>query len=225
MRGNRHREGHRYQEREREAQPPGVDAHGPSPRLVHALEDHQDVLDAHQPEGGGGQDNPEAVHDQAAGGRGGHEERRLRGSYMRAHADERHGQDAHAEDNVREAPDLHALDAHQELRVLGLGEREIQRAPPHRFDELLEAGLDHHPDPAPDEEEHPNEPEDLVGRPAAEGRGVGEDHREPGHGRSELHDRFEKLYEEVCPVRELAHDADAEEGPEEPEIPHAPTAE
>ncbi len=53
---------------EHDAQGAGVDADGPTARLVHALEDDEDVFDVDEPEGGGGQEEPEAVDDHGAGG-------------------------------------------------------------------------------------------------------------------------------------------------------------
>ena len=92
-----------------------------------------------------------------------------------------------------------------------------------RLDELLEAGLDDQPDGPAHQEEHPHQREHLVRRPAPEVARVGEDDRQARDGGAQLQRRFEELDEEVRPVGELAHDADPEECPQEPEVPHALT--
>ncbi len=65
--GHGHGESHRHEEGEREAQPPWINADRPSASLVHALENHQDVLDPDEPETERRQDQPEAVDDNDTG--------------------------------------------------------------------------------------------------------------------------------------------------------------
>ena len=77
----------------------------------------------------------------------------------------------------------------------------------------------------PDQEVDAHQRQHLVRPPAAQGVGVGEDDRQPGQRRAQLQERLEELDEEVDAVGQLAHHADAEEGPQQPQVPHAPTAE
>ena len=91
--------------------------------------------------------------------------------------------------------------------------------------DLLHPGLDDQSDDPAHEEIDADEGHELVGPPAAECRGVGEDEGQPGQGRAQLEGRIHEMGEEVGRIGGLAHDPDPEEDPEETQELHAPTAE
>ena len=104
-------------------------------------------------------------------------------------------------------------DAHQDLRVLGLGERVVQRPLPNVLHQAAHVGLDGHPDEATHEDVHPHHRQQLGAGPPSERGGVAEDQGQDRQPHPQGQERVKDLEHEVDPVLQLAHRPDPEEQP------------
>ena len=149
--GDGRRDRHRHQEGQGPAQPGWVDAYWPAPRLVEVLEDHQDVLDPHEPEGTGCQHEPEAVDDRASCHQRDEESEHLSRPHRRTKMGQCNAHHDEAKHNIAQLPDLYLANAHEKLRIFRLEQGKVQRSLVDLAHQLLHAGLDDQVDDAADE--------------------------------------------------------------------------
>src|SRR5439155_7947151 len=196
-----------------------------APSLVDTFEELENVLDADDPERADRQDQPEAIHEHGSDPQREHENERVDNPDRALHAAEADNEQDEARDHLDDLPDPHLPDAHQDLRVLGLGQQVVERSLLHVLHEHFHVRLDEGVDEAAEQDLHSEQGEQLRFRPAVElvrVRVHEREHHEPG---PDLDQRLEELHEEVDAVLQLVHDADLEIQPGDAERVHAPTAE
>ena len=131
-----------------------VDANGPSSGFIHALKDDENVFDAQEPKGEGGEYEPKTVNDGTT-----RKEHKKKGEgvcdvNMGSSIDECGEQNAEAQKDVCDAPDANLRDADEKLCITGFGERKVEGALAHIFHELRHAGLNDQADDAPHKHKH-----------------------------------------------------------------------
>ena len=152
LRGNRHRKGDGHEERDAVAQPAGVDADRPSSRLVDAFEELEHVLHADDPERADRQDQPEAIHEHASDAEGEGEGERIDGSDRALHSVESDDQQDEAGDHLDDLPDPHLTNTDEDLRILRLRERIVERPLLHVLHQQLHVRLDERVDEAAEQD-------------------------------------------------------------------------
>ncbi len=140
--GDRHREGHGNQEGQAAAQPTGIDSHRIPARRVHPLEEVGHFIHPHHPEGGGGQDEPEAVDHHPTHQEQPDKGQRLAGAEPALQPRKGNRQHNQPADHVDRLPDRYRPNADQQLRILRLGQDKIQGAALNVLHQLFHIGLD-----------------------------------------------------------------------------------
>ena len=164
----------------------------------------QDILDTHNPEGAGGEDELEAVDGRRVGDQRDAECERVPGGDPAFELGERDPDRHQAQDKTGHLPDLYLLDTDQLLGIRRLGEGEIERAEAHLFHEALHTRLDERPDDPPDQEVDAQERHEFGLPPAAEFVRLCEDDGQPRDRRTEFQERLEELDKEIRPIAQFS---------------------
>ena len=183
------------------------------------------MLHADDPERADRQDQPEAIHEHASDAEGEGEGERIDGSDRALHSVESDDQQDEAGDHLDDLPDPHLTNTDEDLRILRLRERIVERPLLHVLHQQLHVRLDERVDETAEQDPYAEQREQFRLLPAVELRRVRvheREHHEPG---PDLDQRLEELHEEVDAVLQLVEHPDLEVEPAHAKRVHAPTAE
>ena len=218
--GHRDGEGDRYEKRDADPQPAGIDPDGKAAGLVHALEELHQRPHVHDPEGEGREAEQEAVDQRGAGGEHDREQERIRDPDLGFQARDAVADHGSARHDVDGLPDPDVADAHEHLRVLGLRQREVQLPVAHFLHQALHVRLDGHADHPAEHDLDAHHHQDFRLAPAVQLRRLRVDERKHDERRADRDSRLQQLDEEVRAVLQLVHRADPEVEPGEAEGAH-----